>query len=101
MLQLSSSIAVPETERKPLDEMYQLYMTHFSLTNDLYSYDKEMLEAKEEGSAIVNGVPVLARLLNVSAKTAKVILRLILIDLEDKLHLTYNAHVQSDKLNDR
>ncbi|KAJ5950696.1 isoprenoid synthase domain-containing protein [Penicillium vulpinum] len=101
MLQLSCAIKVPAPERKALDEMYRLYMMHFSLTNDLYSYEKEMLEAKEEGVAIVNGVPVIAHLLNVSRKTAKTILRMILIDLENQLHVVYNAHVQSGMLNDR
>ncbi|CAI7604432.1 unnamed protein product [Penicillium glandicola] len=101
MLQLSCNIEVPQAEREALDEMYELYMMHFSLTNDLYSYEKEMLETKEAGVAIVNGVPVLAHLLNISRETAKAVLRLILIDLENKLHVVYNAHVQSGKLNDR
>ncbi|OJJ42226.1 hypothetical protein ASPZODRAFT_77442 [Penicilliopsis zonata CBS 506.65] len=99
MLQLSTGVEVSDSEKLPLSEMYTLYMTHFSLTNDLYSYEKEVIEAEEYGTPVTNGVAVLEQILNVSGETAKSILRSILIGLEKKLDAIYNAHTKSGKLN--
>ena len=74
----------------------QLYMTHISLTNDLYSYSKEVLEMKD-GGALVNGVHVLQSLLGVCPNTAKVILRNILWSIENQLDQMYDDFEQSGK----
>lgn len=68
----------------------QLYMTHISLTNDLYSYSKEVLEMKD-GGALVNGVHILQSLLGVCPNTAKVILRNILWSIENQLDQMYET----------
>jgi hypothetical protein len=101
MLQFSCGISVPESERRPFEAMYRLFMMHLSLTNDLYSYEKERLEAEKEGVTAVNGVQVLSRFLIVPSQTAKNILRQIILDLERQLHHVYDGHVQAGKLSDR
>ncbi|KAE8393003.1 isoprenoid synthase domain-containing protein [Aspergillus alliaceus] len=101
MLQFSCGIYVPESERAPLEAMYRLYMMHCSLTNDLYSYEKERMEAKEEDLPIVNGVEVLGDILYISSDTAKRDLRQLILELERQLHHVYIAHTRSGELNDR
>lgn len=79
--------------------MFRLCISHFTLTNDIYSYDKEILERKEEATAAFNAAYVLQVLLNVSATSSRVILCQIIFNLEDQLHASYEAHVQANALN--
>lgn len=81
--------------------MFRQFMAHFSLTNDLYSYDKEILEVEEQEAALVNAVYVLQVLLKVSDRTSKLILRSIVLDLENQIQVSYSALLQSKTLNDR
>lgn len=101
MLQISTGIEISELERLPLVEMYNLYITHFCLTNDLYSYQKEVVDSGGESSGMLNGVSVLGHILRVSSETARGILRSIIIDVEGKLGAVYQAHLESGELNDQ
>lgn len=81
-LMLTCEIHLTPSEMEPLETLHRLYMTHFSLTNDLYSYNKEVYAMQETGAALINAVEVLETTLNVSSRAAKVILRAFLWDLE-------------------
>ncbi|KAE8152872.1 isoprenoid synthase domain-containing protein [Aspergillus avenaceus] len=95
ILQFTCGISMTESETRTINEMYRLYMMHFSLTNDLYSYEKENREAKEDGASFINGVQVLTDLLDVPSQTAKYILRLTILSLERQLNEAYITHAQS------
>lgn len=100
-LKLTCGITLSSAEMEPLTHLHQLYIMHFSLTNDLYSYPKEYKEMVEKGSALVNGVKVLQDLLGVTPPSAKVILRTILWDLETQLDQVYRELLEEGRLNDR
>lgn len=101
MLQFSCGIYVPESEIVPSEAMYRLYMMHCSLTNDLYSYEKERTEVKEEGLPIVNSFEVLGDILYISSDTAKRDLRQFILELVPQLRHVYIAHTRSGELNCR
>ena len=101
MLQFSCSIRVSGLERGPLEEMHRLCMMHMSLTNDLYSYEKERQEAEEDKTRTLNGVQVPSDLLDVPSNAAKNVLRQIILELERQLHQAYAAQARSGKLCDR
>ncbi|OTB07499.1 hypothetical protein M426DRAFT_19842 [Hypoxylon sp. CI-4A] len=81
-IMLTCEIFLTPADMEPLRKLHRLYMTHFSLTNDLYSYNKELWAFEQNGSALVNAVRVLELLLDTSPRGAKVILRSFLWDLE-------------------
>ncbi|GLA64733.1 hypothetical protein AtubIFM54640_006457 [Aspergillus tubingensis] len=95
-LKISCEVTLSTSEMEALAPARQLYMTHISLTNDLYSYSKEVLQMKD-GGALVNGVHVLQSLLGVCPNTAKVILRNILWSIENQLDQMYDDFEQSGK----
>ncbi|OJI81974.1 hypothetical protein ASPTUDRAFT_126705 [Aspergillus tubingensis CBS 134.48] len=95
-LKITCEVTLSTSEMEALAPARQLYMTHISLTNDLYSYSKEVLEMKD-GGALVNGVHVLQSLLGVCPNTAKVILRNILWSIENQLDQMYDDFEQSGK----
>ncbi|KAI9933032.1 hypothetical protein ASPWEDRAFT_166682 [Aspergillus wentii DTO 134E9] len=99
-LKFTCEAPLSETEIEPLKSAGNLYIAHFALTNDLYSYDKEARESAEHGSAVVNGVQVLQDLLCVSPSTAKILLRTLLLDIEKRLYDEYEALVINKELND-
>ncbi|KAI8965853.1 terpenoid synthase [Daldinia sp. FL1419] len=85
-IMLTCEIYISPSEMEPLETLHRLYMTHFSLANDLYSYDKEVYAMKKHGAALINGVKVLELLLNTSPRAAKVLLRAYLWDLEFQIN---------------
>ncbi|KAI2782306.1 terpenoid synthase [Daldinia loculata] len=85
-IMLTCEVFVSPSEMEPLATLHHLYMTHFSLANDLYSYDKEVYAMKKHGAALINGVRVLELLLSTSPRAAKVLLRAYLWDLEFQIN---------------
>lgn len=81
-LMLTCEIFLTPADMEPLAKLHRLYMTHFSLTNDLYSYNKEIVAQQENGAAVINAVKVLEQLLDTTPRAAKVVLRAFLWDLE-------------------
>ncbi|OTA93495.1 hypothetical protein M434DRAFT_385619 [Hypoxylon sp. CO27-5] len=81
-LMLTCEIFLTPGDMEPLAKLHRLYMTHFSLTNDLYSYNKEIMAQQENGAAVINAVRVLELLLDTTPRAAKVVLRAFLWDLE-------------------
>lgn len=80
--------------------MHRLYMTHFSLANDLYSYGEEVRERDLHGEALINGVQVLKDFLHVpTTKVAKKVCRQILWDIEVQSEQSYMKAVHLERLN--
>ncbi|PHH89839.1 hypothetical protein CDD83_5135 [Cordyceps sp. RAO-2017] len=88
-IMLTCNISLSAAEMEPLGLLQKLYITHFSLTNDLYSYDKEVREMQKHGSALLNGVKVPQDILEVSPRAARIILRGFLWDLEPQIDKEY------------
>jgi hypothetical protein len=61
------------------------------LTNDLYSYAKEVIAEKENGEPLLNAVKVVEDLLNVSSSSAKSILRGVILDTERQMGEEYES----------
>lgn len=97
-LMMSCEIVLSATEMTPLEALKRLYMTHLSLTNYLYSYDKEAQAKREYGNPLVNGVKVLEDALSICSRLAKKVLRLILWDLEIEIDGEYGKLVASNEL---
>ncbi|KAI1462037.1 terpenoid synthase [Annulohypoxylon moriforme] len=95
-LMLTSEIFLTPAEMEPLDTLHRLYMTHFSLTNDLYSYNKELYAFNESGAALVNCVRVIELLLKTTPRSAKVILRAYLWDLELQINEELTRLLKTD-----
>jgi hypothetical protein len=88
-------------ELAPFDEMADLYVQHSILINDLYSYDKEIHEAKTVNGSIVNAVHVIEQLLTVPAPLAKTITRTISWDMEKDFYAMCEKFMNDTTLNDR
>lgn len=97
-MMMACKIYLSPLQMEPLASLHKLYMMHFSLTNDLYSYDKEALAMKENGSALLNGIKVLQDILGTSVQGTKIILRSFLWDLEARISTEYECLVSSGKL---
>ncbi|KAI1209932.1 terpenoid synthase [Annulohypoxylon truncatum] len=95
MLTCGTSV-LTEADMEPLNTLHRLYMTHFSLTNDLYSYNKELYAFNESGAALVNCVRVIELLLNTTPRSAKVILRAYLWDLELQINDELSRLLKTD-----
>ncbi|KAM0206647.1 hypothetical protein ACHAPA_004376 [Fusarium lateritium] len=88
-------------ELAPFDEITDLYVRHSILINDLYSYDKEVHEAKTVNGSIVNAVHVIEKLLAVPAPLAKTITRTISWDMEKEFYAMSEKFMHDPALNDR
>ncbi|KAI1443050.1 terpenoid synthase [Annulohypoxylon stygium] len=85
-----------DADMEPLNALHHLYMIHFSLTNDLYSYNKELYAMNESGAALVNCVRVIELLLNIKPRAAKVILRAYLWDIELQINEELTRLLKTD-----
>ncbi|KAF9765899.1 hypothetical protein IL306_001744 [Fusarium sp. DS 682] len=87
-------------EIAPFDELEDLYVQHSILMNDLYSYDKEMHEARTMGGSVVNAVHVIEKLMSVSPSLAKNITRTLSFDIEKKYYALSEKLMRDSSLND-
>ena len=71
------------------------------ITNDIYTYDKELEEFKTLGAALINGVYVVEQLLSVPPDAAKRVVHEIIRDIELELYQLCQEHLQSGQCNDR
>ncbi|PWY90097.1 terpenoid synthase [Aspergillus heteromorphus CBS 117.55] len=99
-VKFTCDVKITPEEMKPLEHLHKLWIAHFALTNDLHSYHKEILETQESGTALVNGIAVLQRILRVSAHGARRVLREILNDVEHQIDREYAA-LQAAGLNEQ
>ena len=74
---------------------------HGAMTNDFFSFEKEVIESELHGGFVINAVRALEQTLHVSTKTAKSILQQIIWDLETKIHDFYAAALASPETSDQ
>lgn len=74
---------------------------HGAMTNDFFSFEKEVIEAELNGAFVVNAVRALEQTLHVSTKTAKTVLQHIIWDLEAKIHDFYQAALAAPTTSDQ
>ena len=90
-------VHLSEAEMKRFDPFISLYADHVSLTNDIWSFDKEMGKHDDDGGILINGVAVLDELLSVgSVRAAKVMTHDLILDVEDRLGRWYQDFCRSN-----
>ncbi|GIK07761.1 hypothetical protein Aspvir_003429 [Aspergillus viridinutans] len=87
----ASDISVTYQDEQALERLSPLCAKHYALTNDLYSYAKEVIAEKEHGEPLLNAVKVVQDLTNVSSSLAKSILRGIILDTERQMGEEYES----------
>ncbi|KAJ4243330.1 Terpene cyclase 6 [Fusarium torreyae] len=100
-IRFGGSVRHTSEELAPFDELSDLYVRHSILINDLYSYDKEIHEAKAIDASIVNAVAVTEQLLSVPPHLAKNITRTITWDMEREFYTMCKKFMHDLSLNDR
>ena len=79
-----------QSELIPLTELIGLYSDHISLTNDLFSFDKESSEHQTDGAILINAVAILQKCLSVgSIRAAKNMVHQMILGIEDRLGQVY------------
>ncbi|KAF7168670.1 hypothetical protein CNMCM5623_001610 [Aspergillus felis] len=71
-----------EPEMKVFDKLIGLYSDHISLTNDLYSFDKEYSDHCRTGAVLINAVDVVRKIHRVSESIAKQLVRESILEME-------------------
>ncbi|KAF4960418.1 hypothetical protein FGADI_1065 [Fusarium gaditjirri] len=87
-------------EIAPFDELEDLYVQHSILMNDLYSYDKEIYEARTINGSVVNAVHVIEKLMSVPPNLAKTITRTMSFDVEKKFYALSEKFMRDPSLKD-
>ncbi|RLL94349.1 hypothetical protein CFD26_100604 [Aspergillus turcosus] len=90
-VEFASDISITDQDEQALERLSSLCAKHFALSNDLYSYPKEVIAEKEHGEPLLNAVKVVQDLMNVSASLAKSILRGIILDTERQIGEEYES----------
>lgn len=67
---------------KVFDRLISLYSDHISLTNDLYSFDKEYSDHCRTGAVLINAVDVVRKVHRVSESLAKQLVRESILEME-------------------
>ncbi|KAF4436138.1 Aristolochene synthase [Fusarium acutatum] len=88
-------------EVAPFAELEDLYVQHSILMNDLYSYDKEIYEARTINGSVVNTVHVIEKLMCVPPHLAKTITRTMSFDVEKKYYAESEKFMRDPSLNDK
>jgi hypothetical protein len=78
----AANVRLSEAEQRPLEKVIRLYFDHISLTNDLYSFDKEYADHIQTGAILVNAVDVVHRVHHISTSIAKKFVREAAFDIE-------------------
>src|SRR6516162_9519845 len=89
-IKFASDTRLSEEEMAPLNKLITLFGDHISLTNDLYSFDKEYRDHCSKGAILLNAVDVLHQLLGCGdLQTAKRVTRQLTWHVESELHEEY------------
>uniref|UniRef100_A0A0D2YJ08 Terpene synthase n=1 Tax=Fusarium oxysporum (strain Fo5176) TaxID=660025 RepID=A0A0D2YJ08_FUSOF len=100
-IRFGSGVHHTPEEIAPFDELEDLYVQHSILMNDLYSYDKEIYEARTINGSVVNAVHVIEKLMSVSPTLAKTITRTMSFDVEKKYYALSENFMRDPSLNDK
>ncbi|RAK96933.1 uncharacterized protein BO80DRAFT_390640 [Aspergillus ibericus CBS 121593] len=87
-------------EREELRVLKDLCVRHMLLTNDLYSYAKEVVAEKRGGERVLSAVRVIEQAMGVSETSAKVTLRVVIRDLERKMNEEYVRLQRKEGINE-
>lgn len=90
-MEFASDIYITDQDEQALERLSALCAKHFALSNDLYSYPKEVIAEKEHGEPLLNAVKVVQDLMNVSSSLAKSILHGIILDTERQMSEEYES----------
>lgn len=71
----AADVCICDADKRPLEHLIRLYSDHISLTNDLYSFDKEYANHIQTGAILVNAVDVVHRANHISTFIAKKFVR--------------------------
>ncbi|KAJ5798035.1 uncharacterized protein N7503_007331 [Penicillium pulvis] len=91
----AADISLSEAERGIFEKFIGLFADHISLTNDIYSFEKEWNEHVSKGAYLVNGVDVVRRLHNIPVSAAKQFICEEILKLEQLLALEID-HLKQD-----
>lgn len=86
---------------KVFDRLIGLYSDHISLTNDLYSFDKEYGDHCRTGAVLINAVDVVRNVHRVSRPIAKQLVRESILDMETDFSKEFKRLKVSGELSDR
>ncbi|KAH7205611.1 isoprenoid synthase domain-containing protein [Fusarium oxysporum] len=100
-IRFGSGVHHTPEEIAPFDELEDLYVQHSILMNDLYSYDKEIYEARTINGSVVNAVHVIEKLMSVSPTLAKTITRTMSFDVEKKYYALSEKFMCDPSLNEK
>ncbi|KAE8381958.1 isoprenoid synthase domain-containing protein [Aspergillus bertholletiae] len=93
-MEFACDISLSDTDFEAAARLRSLCEKHFLLTNDLYSYAKEAIAEQEHGVPVLNAVRVVQLLMNISADSAKAIVRQVVWDVERQLNEEYERVTQ-------
>ncbi|GAB1211155.1 hypothetical protein ATERTT37_000267 [Aspergillus terreus] len=97
----ASNAHLSEPEMKVFDRLIGLYSDHISLTNDLYSFDKEYGDHCRTGAVLINAVDVVRNVHRVSRPIAKQLVRESILDMETDFSKEFKRLKVSGELSDR
>jgi hypothetical protein len=76
------NVHLSEPEMEVFDRLISLWSDHISLTNDLYSFDKEYGDHCRTGAVLINAADVVRKVHGVSESIAKQIARESILEME-------------------
>ena len=93
------NIHLSETEIHVFNNLIQIHATHISLTNDLYSFERESEEHDRTGGLLINAIEVIRKVYQVSLVTAKQLARGFILDTECAFSGEFKRLISSGLLN--
>ncbi|KAE8132747.1 isoprenoid synthase domain-containing protein [Aspergillus pseudotamarii] len=93
------NIHLSETEIQVFNNLIRIHVTHLSLTNDLYSFERENKEHERTGGLIINAIEVIRHVYQVSLVTAKQLTRGFILDTERAFSGEFKKLISSGLLN--
>ncbi|KAE8330395.1 isoprenoid synthase domain-containing protein [Aspergillus sergii] len=93
------NIHLTETELQVFNNLIQIFVTHVSLTNDLYSFEREREEHERTGGLLINAINVISKVYQVSVVTAKQLARGFILDTECEFSGEFKRLISSGLLN--
>ncbi|KAB8201335.1 isoprenoid synthase domain-containing protein [Aspergillus parasiticus] len=93
------NIHLSETEIQVFNNLIRIYVTHISLTNDLYSFERENEEHERTGGLLINAIEVIRKVYQVSPVAAKQLARGFILDTESAFSGEFKKLISSGLLN--
>ena len=94
------NIHLSETEIQVFNNLIRIHVTHLSLTNDLYSLERESKEHGRTDGLLINAIEVIRHVYQVSLVTAKQLARGFILDAECAFSGEFKKLISPGILND-